>query len=248
MDPQTYVVTGASKGLGRALALALAGHGYPVLALARPSTELDEIGGLLASLAPGSRSIECDLSNPTSIANAASLISQQTTFIAGLVHNAGAIAPVKPLDKVDASDWAHSIQVNLVGVQDLTQRIYPLLGGEHQSRITVISSGASLRPIGSWSAYCVSKAGLDMWSRCVAEEGRESNISSVSVAPGIVDTGMQTEIRSTPAEDFPSLQSFIDLHANGDLARSEDVAAQLMPLVTTHSMEQSGQRFDVREL
>ena len=248
MDPQTYVVTGASKGLGRALALALAGHGYPVLALARPSTELDEIGGLLASLAPVSRSIECDLSNPTSIANAASLISQQTTFIAGLVHNAGAITPVKPLDKVDASDWAHSIQVNLVGVQDLTQRIYPLLGGEHQSRITVISSGASLRPIGSWSAYCVSKAGLDMWSRCVAEEGRESNISSVSVAPGIVDTGMQTEIRSTPAEDFPSLQSFIDLHANGDLARSEDVAAQLMPLVTTHSMEQSGQRFDVREL
>jgi NAD(P)-dependent dehydrogenase (short-subunit alcohol dehydrogenase family) len=248
MDSQTYVVTGASKGLGRALALALAGHGYPVLALARPSTELDEIGGLLASVAPGSRSIECDLSNPTSIANAASLISQQTTFIAGLVHNAGAIAPVKPLDKVDASDWAHSIQVNLVGVQDLTQRIYPLLGGEHQSRITVISSGASLRPIESWSAYCVSKAGLDMWSRCVAEEGRESNISSVSVAPGIVDTGMQTEIRSTPAEDFPSLQSFIDLHANGDLARSEDVAAQLMPLVTTHSMEQSGQRFDVREL
>ena len=248
MDPQTYVVTGASKGLGRALALALAGHGYPVLALARPSTELDEIGGLLASVAPGSRSIECDLSNPTSIANAASLISQQTTFLAGLVHNAGAIAPVKPLDKVDASDWAHSIQVNLVGVQDLTQRIYPLLGGEHQSSITVISSGASLRPIGSWSAYCVSKAGLDMWSRCVAEEGRESNISSVSVAPGIVDTGMQTEIRSTPAEDFPSLQSFIDLHANGDLARSEDVAAQLMPLVTTHSMEQSGQRFDVREL
>jgi NAD(P)-dependent dehydrogenase (short-subunit alcohol dehydrogenase family) len=81
MDPQTYVVTGASKGLGRALALALAGHGYPVLALARPSTELDEIGGLLSSVAPGSRSIECDLSNPTSIANAASLISQQTTFL-----------------------------------------------------------------------------------------------------------------------------------------------------------------------
>lgn len=197
MDAQTYLITGASKGLGRALALALANDGFPVLALARPSTELDGIGELLASVAPGSRTIECDLSDPTSIANAASIISQQTTYLAGLVHNAGAIAPVKPLDKVDASDWARSIQVNLVGVQDLTQRIYSLLGGEHQSRITVISSGASLRPIGSWSAYCVSKAGLDMWSRCVAEEGRDSNISSVSVAPGIVDTGMQTEIRSS---------------------------------------------------
>ena len=248
MDPQTYVVTGASKGLGRALALALASDGHPVFALARPSTELDGIGDLLASLAPGSRSIECDLSDPTSIATAACLISEQTTFVAGLVHNAGAIAPVKPMDKVDASDWARSIQVNLVGVQDLTQRIYSLLGGEQQSRITVISSGASLRPIGSWSAYCVAKAGLDMWSRCVAEEGRTNNISSISIAPGVVDTSMQKEIRSVPSEDFPSLKTFIDLYESGHLASSETVASQLFPLVTGHTMEQSGLRFDVREL
>jgi len=248
MDPKTYVVTGASKGLGRALALALASDGHPVFALARPSTELDGIGDLLASLAPGSRSIECDLSNPTSIATAACLISEQTTFVAGLVHNAGAIAPVQPMDKVDASDWARSIQVNLVGVQDLTQRIYSLLGGEQQSRITVISSGASLRPIGSWSAYCVAKAGLDMWSRCVAEEGRANNISSISIAPGVVDTSMQKEIRSVPSEDFPSLKTFLDLHENGHLASSETVASQLFPLVTGHTMEQSGLRFDVREL
>ncbi|MBT5619054.1 MAG: SDR family NAD(P)-dependent oxidoreductase [Euryarchaeota archaeon] len=248
MDSKTYVVTGASKGLGRALALALASDGHPVFALARPSTELDGIGELLASLAPGSRSIECDLSDPTSIATAACLISEQTTFVAGLVHNAGAIAPVKPMDKVDASDWARSIQVNLVGVQDLTQRIYSLLGGEQQSRITVISSGASMRPIGSWSAYCVSKAGLDMWSRCMAEEGRANNISSISIAPGVVDTSMQKEIRSVPSEDFPSLKTFLDLHENGHLASSETVASQLFPLVTGHTMEQSGLRFDVREL
>jgi len=248
MDSKTYVVTGASKGLGRALALALASDGHPVFALARPSTELDGIGELLASLAPGSRSIECDLSNPASIATAACLISEQTTFVAGLVHNAGAIAPVQPMDKVDASDWARSIQVNLVGVQDLTQRIYSLLGGEQQSRITVISSGASLRPIGSWSAYCVAKAGLDMWSRCVAEEGRANNISSISIAPGVVDTSMQKEIRSVPSEDFPSLKTFLDLHENGHLASSETVASQLFPLVTGHTMEQSGLRFDVREL
>ena len=248
MDSKTYVVTGASKGLGRALALALASDGHPVFALARPSTELDGIGELLASLAPGSRSIECDLSDPTSIATAACLISEQTTFVAGLVHNAGAIAPVQPMDKVDASDWARSIQVNLVGVQDLTQRIYSLLGGEQQSRITVISSGASMRPIGSWSAYCVSKAGLDMWSRCMAEEGRANNISSISIAPGVVDTSMQKEIRSVPSEDFPSLKTFLDLHENGHLASSETVASQLFPLVTGHTMEQSGLRFDVREL
>ena len=81
-----------------------------------------------------------------------------------------------------------------------------------------------------------------------AEEGRAHNISSIAVAPGVVDTGMQVEIRSTSSEDFPSLQSFIDLHEQGQLVSSEAVADQLIPLVTTHSMEQSGQRFDVREL
>ena len=87
-----------------------------------------------------------------------------------------------------------------------------------------------------------------MWSRCMAEEGRASNISSISVAPGVVDTGMQAQIRSTPSADFPSLQSFIDLHEQGHLVSSDAVAGQLISLVTAHSMEQSGQRFDVREL
>ena len=82
----------------------------------------------------------------------------------------------------------------------------------------------------------------------MADEGQAHNISSIAVAPGVVDTGMQLEIRSTPSEDFPSLQSFIDLHEQGQLVSSAAVAGQLLPLVTTHSMEQSGQRFDVREL
>jgi NAD(P)-dependent dehydrogenase (short-subunit alcohol dehydrogenase family) len=87
-----------------------------------------------------------------------------------------------------------------------------------------------------------------MWSRCLAEEGKSIQISSVSVAPGVVDTGMQLEIRSAHPEDFPSLQSFIDLHESGNLSKSETVAKQLLGLVTSHTMEQSGQRFDVREL
>ena len=243
-----YVITGASKGLGRALALQMAEQGHTIFALARPSKELNEVESLLQSSSKDSMSIECDLSDLDSIAAASVIIKANASFIAGVVHNAGAVTPVKPIEGAAADEWARSVHVNLIGVQALTQQIYHLLGGEQQSRITTISSGASLRPIGSWSAYCVSKAGLDMWSRCMAEEGRARNISSISVAPGVVDTGMQAEIRSTPSEDFPSLQSFIDLHEQGHLVSSGAVAGQLIPMVTAHSMEQSGQRFDVREL
>ena len=243
-----YVITGASKGLGRALALQMAEQGHTIFALARPSEALNEVEALLRSSSKDSMSIECDLSDLNSIAAASTIIKANASFISGIVHNAGAVAPVKPIKGAAGEAWARSVHVNLIGVHALTQQIYQLLGGEKQSRITTISSGASLRPVESWSAYCVSKAGLDMWSRCMAEEGQAHNISSIAVAPGVVDTGMQLEIRSTPSEDFPSLQSFIDLHEQGQLVSSAAVAGQLIPLVTTHSMEQSGQRFDVREL
>ena len=248
MAQSCYLVTGASKGLGRSLALLLAQNGNDVLALARPSESLDSIEQLLIQHAPGSASIDCDLSNPDSIANAVARIAEHSEHLAGIVHNAGAIAPVKAMAEVEGATWARSIQVNLIGVQDLTQQLSSMLGGEHRSRVSVISSGASLRPVHSWSAYCVSKAGLDMWSRCLAEEGHDANISSISVAPGVVDTGMQREIRSVPPEDFPSLETFIGLHEDGNLVASDVVAKQLYELVTAHSMDQSGMRFDVRDL
>ena len=122
------------------------------------------------------------------------------------------------------------------------------MGGELQSRISAISSGASLRPVESWSAYCVSKAGLDMWVRCIALEQQDKNISAISVAPGVVDTDMQSQIRAADPELFPDHSKFVALHTERVLSSSKDVARQLVPLLTKHTMEQSGQRFDVREL
>ena len=140
------------------------------------------------------------------------------------------------------------MMVNLVGVQHLTQRLGAALQGDHRVRVTTISSGAAMRPLASWSAYCTAKAGLDMWTRCLAEEGASQNITAVSVAPGIVDTGMQTAIRSASEEDFPLRANFVGYHEDGQLSDPEHVAAALFPLITAHTVEQSGQRFDVRDL
>ena len=248
MPPQTYLVTGASRGIGRALSVELAKQGVRVVLLARPSEALNEALEAVQELVPASLAVACDLADMNSIADAAAFILASSPVLDGIVHNAGAIAPVQPLLAVDGSAWARSIQVNLIGVQHLTQLLAPAMTGNHRVRVTTISSGASLRPLPSWSAYCVAKAGQDMWARCLAEEGRDLGISAISVAPGIVDTGMQADIRATTVDDFPLRDTFVHYHASGQLTRAEDVAVQLLNLVLHHTMEQSGERFDVRDL
>ena len=243
-----YLVTGASKGIGRSLALLLAENGHQVVLLARDSPELGDALAQVKKSSKDSFSLPCDLSSPSQILESAKILIDSLESLDGLVHNAGSIHPVQPMMDANVSHWSRSIQVNLIGVQDLTQRLFPLLKGPQHSRVTTISSGASLRPIGSWSAYCTAKAGLDMWARCMAEEGRVHNISAISVAPGIVDTGMQEDIRAADPADFPSHEAFVSYHADGHLTHPDDVASLLFPLITEHTMQQSGQRFDVRDL
>ena len=248
IEGQTYVVTGASKGIGRAICLELAKAGAIVALLARQSDELNQATQEVQSISPQSFAVACDLANPAMVTGAATEILSMVPQLDGLVHNAGDIHPIQPLLEADLSQWSRSMMVNLVGVQHLTQALHPSLKGTHRVRVTTISSGAALRPLASWSAYCTAKAGLDMWTRCLADEGASENISAVSVAPGIVDTAMQQAIRSAPPEDFPLLENFVGYHENGQLSQPEDVAVALFGLITAHTLEQSGQRFDVRDL
>ena len=248
IEGQTYVVTGASKGIGRAICLELAKAGAIVALLARQSDELNQATQEVQSISPQSFAVACDLANPAMVTGAATEILSMAPQLDGLVHNAGDIHPIQPLLEADLSQWYRSMMVNLVGVQHLTQALHPSLKGTHRVRVTTISSGAALRPLASWSAYCTAKAGLDMWTRCLADEGASENISAVSVAPGIVDTAMQQAIRSAPPEDFPLLENFVGYHENGQLSQPEDVAVALFGLITAHTLEQSGQRFDVRDL
>jgi len=248
MEQKTYLVTGASKGIGFELSLALATSGAHVILLARDTPSLEISRDLVQSISASSTTLVCDLADNQSIDNAIVALNNDFQKIDGIVHNAGMIAPIMPMSKAPSDAWAENIQVNLIGVQRLTKGIYPLMMASEHCRVTTISSGASLRPLESWSSYCVAKAGQDMWARCLAEEGKRDGITAISIAPGIVNTDMQKEIRSADSEDFPSLSSFVGYYENGELSDAKDVANKLIPLITTHSIQQSGKRFDVREL
>ena len=242
-----YLVTGASKGLGCSIAKLIASSGHPVIALARESVDLGVTGAALATLQPDSITVSCDLSDRADISGAATIIKSRFSHLAGIIHNAGTIHPIANMLDVERVDWARSIQVNLIGVQDLTNRLNSLLGGDIHTRITTISSGAANRSIHGWSAYCVAKAGLEMWTMCMAEEGVDRNISAISIAPGIVNTDMQKDIRNAEETSFPSLSNFIEYYENGDLTNPDDVAKTLLPFCLSNAGE-TGQRLDVRNL
>ena len=243
----TFLVTGASKGLGRSIALSLANSGKSVIALARSSPDLDSLFDLLKQISPNSQIVSCDLAITEDISNAVGKIKRDFKHLSGIVHNAGTISPIENMLDVSRDSWERAVNVNLIGVQDLTQSLDSLIGGESHTRVVTISSGAAKRPLHGWSSYCVSKAGLDMWTRCLAEEGESENISALAIAPGIVDTGMQKEIRQADESSFPLLQNFIDYHNNGELTNPDDVAEKLLPYVVG-DLGQNGGILDVRNL
>ena len=242
-----FLVTGASKGLGRSLSLSIANSGSIVIALARESPELKSIEVELKNISQESFAIACDLSDSSQISETAEKIVSTFGHLSGIIHNAGIINPIGNMLDVEREDWEQTIQVNLLGVQDLTRSLDSIIGGENHTRITTISSGAAQRSLHGWSAYCVSKAGLDMWTKCMAEEGANGNISALAIAPGIVDTGMQEEIRNADESSFPLLQNFKDYYNNGELSKPDDVAEKLLPYCLG-KLGTNGDRLDVRNL
>ena len=244
---RVFLVTGASKGIGRSVAIGMAKKGFVVIGLARNSDELESLSMEIKHYNTKSTCIACDMGNIEEINNSSKIILENYSHLSGIIHNAGTIHPIRGIFESDFYSWNRSISVNLCGVQSLTSNLQKLLGGNMPTRITTISSGASRNAVHGWSSYCVSKAGLDMWTMCLAEEGTNRNISAVAVAPGIVDTGMQEEIRDSDIISFPRLNDFIGFKRDGDLTDPDEVAAKLIPIFTGEIGE-NGQRLDIRNL
>ncbi|UUZ86870.1 SDR family NAD(P)-dependent oxidoreductase [Paenibacillus sp. P26] len=135
-----------------------------------------------------------------------------------LINNAGMLEPVMPLQEAEASLLTDHLHVNLLAPVLLTSaflretRAWPA-----EKTVVNISSGAGKKPYAGWSAYCTAKAGLDMLTRCISTEQQDQTFPAraVSIAPGVVDTGMQELIRSTPPDRFPQVDRFVRLKEQG---------------------------------
>jgi benzil reductase ((S)-benzoin forming) len=215
-----YVVTGTTRGLGAALAAELAA----------------DAGNELVTMSRANATIEVDFADADATRAACERLSarigERDYERAVLINNAGVVSPVGPLDTVDAGELERNLQVNLVAPMLLMRAFLGATGGVRLRRVINISSGAGRRPIFGWGGYCAAKAGLDMASRVAALEceARGLAVEIVSLAPGVIDTGMQAVVRGASAEAFADVERFRAMKAEGVLRPAEDVARDILRL------------------
>ena len=221
-----YIVTGTTRGLGKALAEAIARE---------PVNELIALGRAPDAPIPGGARIEVDLADGPALERACDRIAERIRGKryekAVLVNNAGIVEPVGPLDEVDADLLERNLVVNLVAPLRLMRRFIQATEGiAGVRRVINISSGAGRRPLFGWSAYGASKAGLDMASRVAAleAEARSRPVEVVSLAPGVIDTDMQGVVRAADEAKFTDVARFRRMKEAGELRTPEAVAADIL--------------------
>ncbi|SCU94519.1 LAFA_0F22298g1_1 [Lachancea sp. 'fantastica'] len=211
---KTVVVTGASKGIGKAIVenLFKADENVKVIGIAR---SLDELKEMQTRFGPRFEYVCADVTDETALRE---FFIRKAPTIDVVIANAGVLSPVQSVADANVSQWKQLFDVNFFSVVSLVTQLLPKLRSSTQGDIIFVSSGASVKPYYAWDAYGASKAALNHFAMSIASE--ESNVRAVAVAPGVVDTQMQSDIRDTlgPANMTPeSLKRFTDLHKTGDL-------------------------------
>jgi len=226
------VVTGASRGLGLALAGRLLARGATVITLARNSSP--RLAAIAQQHGARLQQLRADLSLTASIESAAGLMSaalpgDATQYL--LVNNAGTVDPVALSENLfDATSIQQAFNLNVNAAMVLAAAFLRSAPGQADRRILNISSGAGRKPTAGWPVYCATKAALDHYTRVLALEN--PGVRVAALAPGVIDTAMQEHIRGSDRRHFPDLDRFLQLHAHGQLADADAVAGKILQLVT----------------
>lgn len=247
-----YIITGASRGLGRAIAENLISKDNHLFCISRRRDEdfIDKaaINDCRAEF------FEFDFNFLEELDMLAETIFERVNFKKAesicLINNAGVVKPVKPIGKFPSFEIISNMNVNMIAPMILTSEF--IKRTEEYScakEIVYVSSGAAKKPYYGWGCYCSAKAAMDMFTGCVGVEQKNSAnpVKIFSFIPGIIDTDMQEEIRQSSVEDFEQVERFIKFKENGDLKSPDFVAKKLLELIH-NSDTQSGMVYDINNL
>jgi NAD(P)-dependent dehydrogenase (short-subunit alcohol dehydrogenase family) len=220
MSAKTIIITGASRGLGLAIAKDAAVLGANVVMFARSAGLLEREAQYIRDAGGAALAVPGDVSQLADCRRLVERSINQYGRIDSIVHNAAVLEPIAPIAEADAAVWQHNLTVNLLGPMMLTQAALPYLR-QNRGRVIHVSSGAAAYAIAGWSAYCVSKGGLNQLSRALAKE--EEMVTSLAVRPGIIDTEMQVIVRTLGKTGMPeeAYQRFLHFKEQGDLLPPE---------------------------
>ena len=233
MKQHLYILTGASRGMGAAIAEQLLVPGHRLLGISRQSNAALAQRALEA--AADCDQWEADLAEPASVAARLqawlAALDANSFASAALINNAAALTRIGPIDSVDNAELAMAMRVGLEAPVLLTAAFLRATEGwAAQRRVLNISSGLGRRAMAGQASYCAVKAGLDHFTRALAldEAQRTNGARVVSLAPGVIDTDMQAQLRSADAAGFPELANFQALKDKGQLTSPADAAARVL--------------------
>jgi NAD(P)-dependent dehydrogenase (short-subunit alcohol dehydrogenase family) len=217
------LVTGATRGIGRAAALALAGAGAEVIALGRTQGALEELDDAIRTAGgPPATLVPIDLTQPDGLDALGAELNRRHGRIDILVHAAAMLGGLWPVAHVDPRLWDRVVATNLTATYRLIRSMEPLLRKSEAARAIFLTSGVAASPRAFWGAYATTKAGMEAMVRSWADEIEHTPVRVVLVNPGAMRTRMRAE--AFPGEDPQTLPDpaeigpmIVEIAAAGDL-------------------------------
>jgi NAD(P)-dependent dehydrogenase (short-subunit alcohol dehydrogenase family) len=240
------LVTGGGRGIGAAIAAALAEAGARVTILSRTTAELEETA---AKLPGDALAVTADVTDRAAVSRAFSEARAAAGEISILVNNAG-IAKSRPLAKSDEAFWRMMLDVNLTGAYHCTREALPAMRAANWGRIVSVASTAGLRGYAYCTAYCAAKHGLVGFTRALALEVAKTGITANAVCPGFTETGVvQGAVRAVREQSARSeseaRQTLISFNPQQRFVQPEEVASAVLWLCSPGSESMNGQSLAV---
>ncbi|MFA5949722.1 MAG: SDR family NAD(P)-dependent oxidoreductase [Hyphomicrobium sp.] len=232
LEGRIALVTGASRGLGRAVALALAREGAQVVAVARTTGALEELDDEIRAIGGTATILKLDLRAGERIDQVGPALYQRWKKLDIFVGAAGILGPLSPLPHVTADAWSSVMDVNLNANWRFIRTLDPLLRLSDAGRALFVTAGAASADTAYWGPYAVSKAGLEALAKTYAEEVANTPVRVSILDPGPMRTAMRA--KAFPGEDTRLLTDPFDVaplavelvlpvpQANGTITRYED--------------------------
>ena len=235
------IITGAGRGIGRAISIAFAKEGAKVSLVARTVSELEETAQLIEEYGSQSIVIPTDVTEPGSV----TAMVQETISRYGrvdiLVNNAGVSGPIGPLQDNRIDDWIKTIQVNVIGPYLCCKSVVPLMTNQGGGKIINLAGAGANNAWANLSAYCTSKAGVVRMTEVLALELENKNIQVNALGPGSIHTRMWEELRNgAEAANATEIQEIGDRVLSGGGASLEKPAELAVFLASDDSGELSG--------
>ena len=212
------LITGTGSGIGKALAELLLSENYLVFGYSR-TNQIENKNFTFTTI---------DLSNLQEVQKMQFPNVDVATDVL-LVNNAATIGSILPIDKKAEKEIIQEYNLNIISPTLLSRKFINTYS-DNKKLLINIGSGAANKAIASWSAYCATKSGLDMFTEVIAEE-KHKNLTIFSIHPGVVDTNMQKKIRESDAEFFPIRQQFIDYYSKNELFSADFVAQKIYQII-----------------